>query len=84
MHILREAHGLEHLRAEHAAVPHLNPLVQHWMERENLKGRLDQSTAVRISARSPQNTTRLGVWIVCGLKADVFDSHLAEEHPHES
>jgi hypothetical protein len=84
VYVLREAHGLEHLRAKHAAVPHLNPLVQHRMERENLKGRLDNSTTIRISARLPPNITRLRVWVVCGLKANVLDSHLAEEHSHES
>ena len=84
VHVLREAHGLEHLRTEHAAVPHLDPLVQHWMECENLEGRLDRLMTIRISARSSQNATRLGVWVVCGLKADVFDPHLAKEYSHES
>ena len=37
VYVLRETHGLEHLRTEHAAVPHLDPLVQHRVKCENLE-----------------------------------------------
>ena len=81
--VLRETHGLKHLGTEHPAVPHLNPPVQHWVERENLKGRLHESTMIRISAQF-RNRTHLGVGVICGFKADVFDSHLAKEYSHET
>ncbi len=48
MNVLRETHGLEHLRTKHAAVPDLDPLVQHRMERENLKGRLQEVKKKRV------------------------------------
>ena len=41
--VVREAHGFEHLGAEHPAVADLDPLVEQRVEREDLKGRLKTS-----------------------------------------
>ena len=38
--VLREAHGLKHLRTEHTTVTDFDPLAELRMERKNLKGRL--------------------------------------------
>lgn len=39
-HVLREAHGLQHLGPEHPTVTNLYPLLQLWVESEDLERRL--------------------------------------------
>jgi hypothetical protein len=38
--VLGETHRFQHLWPEHAAVPDLNPFVEHWVEGEDFEGRL--------------------------------------------
>ena len=48
--VLREAHGFQHLRSEHTTVPNLNPLLQHRVEGEDLKGWLRVRIVRRLEA----------------------------------
>ena len=80
--VFGEAHGLEHLRTEHAAVADLDPLLELRVEGEDLERGLQMGQCQPCQSR--MRATCLRVRVVGRLEADVLDAHLLEEHAHEA
>ena len=67
--VFREAHGLQHLWAEHATVADLDPLLQLWVEGEDLQRGLHDAREIRAESRLPMMVAGRARTSVYGLYA---------------